>query len=97
MSFFDDLIKGAGDFLEGASYAVIISKWQEKGGNAALNDIEAFVKRSTPEMINAMDSHLLNSASTNYDSQQRRELTKFYAFFKLVEFNTFQKWRGFPS
>ena len=97
MGFFDDLIKGAGEFLEGASYGVIIGKWQEKGGNAALNDIEAFVKRSTPEMINAMDSHLLNYASTNFDKEQRRELIKFYAFFKLVEFNTYQQWRGFPS
>ena len=97
MGFLDDLIKGAGEFLEGASYGVIIGKWQEKGGNEALNDIETFVRRSTPEMIDAMDGHLLNLSTTTYDSNKRKELVKFYAFFKIIEFNTYQKWRGFPN
>ncbi len=97
MGFLDEFIKGAGEIIEGASYGAIIGNWLNKGGNDALNDIEAFVKRGTDEMVDAMDAHLLNLTSTTLDSNQRRQLVKFYAFFKLIEFNKYQKWRGFPE
>lgn len=91
------IIEGVGTFLEGASNGVIINQWLEVEEVDALNNIEEFVRRASSTQIDSMDSSLLHIAHFHLDSEKRLQLIKYYAFFKLVEFNRFQEWRGFPK
>lgn len=97
MSWFTDLISGAGEFLKGASLSKIVSSWLEKDDNSALNDIEEFVRSAPSELIDEMDAFLLQYATYQLSIEKRERLIKFYSFFKIIEYRRFDKWRGFPK
>lgn len=92
-----DIIKGVGTFIQGAANGVIINQWQEMSSSDALNSIEEFIKNSATTQIDAMDVSLLQLAFVHPSPATRVQLIQFYAFFKIVEFHRFQKWRGFPQ
>lgn len=91
-----DIIRGVGAFFEGASNGAIINNWLEMPQREALNSIEEFIKNASSEQIDSMDASLLQIAHMHLSPENRMQLIKFYAFYKLVEYHRFQKWRGFP-
>ena len=91
------ILKGVGEVLEGAGHGLTIRQWLDISQGEALNSIEEFVKRSSTERIDSMDLVLLQMATTQFNVNERLQLVKYYTFFKVAEFNRFEKWRGFPS
>lgn len=92
----NEIIGGVGDFLVGVSNAATINQWLDMSQQDALQGIESFIKNASTASIDSMDASLLHLAAFHLDIHRRVILVKYYSFFKVVEFNRFQTWRGFP-
>jgi hypothetical protein len=91
------LLDTTGQVLRGMSDMAIVNNWLAMDDQSAYASIATQVGGSPTEDIDRLDGALLTFASTNLDAGTRQRLIKFYTVFKIVEFERYQKFRGFPQ
>ncbi len=91
------VLQGAGAFVQGVTYGMTISRWLELDDESAYAEIVSYVNGSSTGDVDGMDAVLLQTAYTNFVPEQRNRLVRFYALFKVVEYNRFGQFRGFPA
>jgi len=95
MGFLDDLVEGMGEAFKYGSNEAIWNAWMEmEEEEEALNSIEAFVSDESAQRIEEMDVHIQTKGIITFGSMGIKTL-RYYAFFKVSEFNRFRRWRGF--
>lgn len=91
------VIAATGDVLRGMSDAAIVNNWLEKTDEGAFASIVTQVNTASTDEVDRLDAALLSLAATNYSTDNRLRLIKFYAVYKLAEMDRYGKFRGFPS
>jgi hypothetical protein len=86
-----------GQVLRGMSDAAIVNNWLGMTDEGAFASIVTQVSSSSTEEVDRLDAALLSLAASNWDSDVRVRLIKFYALFKLVEMERYGQFRGFPA
>lgn len=74
-----------------------ITTWGEMNESDALMGIRTFIQQSTSDEIDGMDKVLLQAAVVQSEPEMKVKMLKYYAFFKVAEFERFGNFRGFPS
>lgn len=91
-----EIVQGAGEMFQGLSDVAVIANWMQMDDQGAFNSIEAQIQSSGIDAIDRMDAALLSFANSQFESVAKRRAIKFYAFFKMAEFNRYG-FRGFPQ
>ncbi len=86
-----------GDVLLGISATAIINAWLGKDDEDAYAAVVTQVSASSTDEVDRLDAALLSLATSNFSTDTRRRLIKFYAVFKIAEMRRYQEFRGFPQ
>ena len=89
------IIATADDAPGGPSDA-IVGDWLDKSDEGAFASIVTHVGAAPTDEVDRLDAALLSLATTNFNTQARRRLIKFYTIFKIAEMQRYREFRGFP-
>lgn len=91
------ILATSGAVLQGMSDAAVVNNWLRMDDDGAFASIVAQVRSSSTADVDRLDGVLLSLAATNFDTDARYRLIKFYAIFKIAELQRYQEFRGFPA
>ncbi|MDE3723513.1 hypothetical protein PWG71_19155 [Nocardiopsis sp. N85] len=89
-------LQGVGEVAQGTASVMAVRRLLDLDDNTAFARIADFVESSGTAEIDAFDGVLLSTATGEIDLHARARLIKFYAFFKMLEYMKFNRFRGFP-
>jgi hypothetical protein len=93
MSFLETVVEGAA----GVALGLKVSEWLQLPQEDALTAIREYVYNNHIDVIDAIDAILLQAAAFQIDPDTKIRLLKRYAYFKIIEYERFGKFRGFPA